>query len=321
MALCKILSLVLATVVASSVHAADWKPDRPIKLTVPYAAGGSADLVARVLADKLQARLGQPVVIENKPGAGTVVGAASVAKAPADGYNLLFATSSTMSIVPLVQKQLPYAPSQFVPVAAIMSMPFMLDVPKDLPVGSIKELAALARSRPNVLNYGTLGNGSSNHVLGALLSKAADESMVSVHYTGAAQALTALMRGDIQIYFDGIPTSIHRVAGGEYKGLAVTSKSRVASAPHVPTVYEQGFPELGLSVWYGLVAPAGLSQQIVSTLNTAVQAAVADAQVSALIVKDGSQPLLLDPPKFQALIDQDATAWREAFATLKLKLD
>ena len=313
MALRKMLCWMLATVVASSVHAADWKPDRPIKLTVPYAAGGSADLVARVLADKLQARLGQPVIIENRPGAGTVVGAVSVAKAPADGYNLLFATSSTMSIVPLVQKQLPYTPSQFVPVAAIMSMPFMLDVPKDL--------AALARTRPGVLNYGTLGNGSSNHVLGALLSKAAGESMVSVHYTGAGQALTALLRGDIQVYFDGIPTSIHRVSGGEYKGLAVTSKSRAASAPQVPTVYEQGFPELGLSVWYGLVAPSGLPRQIVSTLNAAVQAAVADSQVSALITRDGSQPLMLDPSSFQALIDQDATAWREAFATLKLKLD
>lgn len=321
MVLRKMLWWTLATVVASSVHAADWKPDRPIKLTVPYAAGGSADLVARVLAEKLQARLGQPVIVDNKPGAGTVVGAVSVAKAPADGYNLLFATSSTMSIVPLVQTQLPYAPSQFVPVAAIMSMPFMLDVPKDLPVGSLKELAALARARPGTLNYGTLGNGSSNHVLGALLSKAAGESMVSVHYTGATQALTALMRGDIHVYFDGIPTSIHRVSGGEYKGLAVTSKSRVASAPQVPTVYEQGFPELGLSVWYGLVAPSGLPRQIVSTLNAAVQAAVADPQVSALIVRDGSQPLLLDPSNFQALIDQDAVAWREAFATLKLKLD
>jgi tripartite-type tricarboxylate transporter receptor subunit TctC len=321
MALHMMLCWTLAAVVASSAHAADWKPERPIKLTVPYAAGGSADLVARVLADKLQARLGQPEIIENKPGAGTVIGAVSVAKAPADGYNLLFATSSTMSIVPLIQKQLPYAPSQFVPVAAIMSMPFMLDVTKDLPVGSLKDLAALARAKPGLLNYGTLGNGSSNHVLGALLSKAASETMVSVHYTGASQALTALARGDIHVYFDGIPTSIHRVSGGEYKALAVTSKSRVASAPQVPTVFEQGYPELGLSVWYGLMAPAGLSPQVLAALNAAVQAAVADSQVTALIVRDGSQPLLLDPSAFQALIDRDAVSWREAFATLKLKLD
>lgn len=312
---------VLALALAASSQAAEWQPDRPIRITVPYAAGGSADLVARLLADKLQVRLKQPVVIENKPGAGTVVGAVSVAKAPADGHSLLFATSSTMSIVPLVQKQLPYAPSQFVPVAAIMSMPFMVDVQRDLPVASLGELVTLARSRPGVLNYGTLGNGSSNHVLGALLSKAAGESLVSVHYTGASQALTALVRGDIHVYFDGIPTSIHRVAGGEYKALAVTSRTRAASAPQVPTVFEQGLPELGLTVWYGLVAPAGVPASVVATLNAAVQAAVADPQVSALIVRDGSQPLRLAPAEFRKLIEQDAAAWHDAFAALKLKLD
>lgn len=175
--------------------AADWVPDRPIKITVPYGAGGSTDVMARMVAERLQTQLGQPVIVENKPGAGTVLGASIVAKAPANGYNLLFATSSTLSIVPLVQKQLPYSPSQFVPVAGIMTIPFLLNVNKDLGVNSLKELATLAESKSGTLNYGTFGNGSSNHVLGALLSKAAGESMVSVHYSTGAPALLGLARG------------------------------------------------------------------------------------------------------------------------------
>ncbi|MET4577495.1 Bug family tripartite tricarboxylate transporter substrate binding protein [Ottowia thiooxydans] len=317
----KIFFATMTFLVVACAQAADWNPTRPIKITVPYAAGGSADVIARVLAERLQAQLGQPVIIDNRPGAGTVIGATAVAKAPADGYNLLFATSTTLSIVPLVQKQIPYSPSQFMPVAGIMLMPFMLDINKDLPVNSLKELVAASRAKPGVLNYGTLGNGSSNHVLGALLSKAADESMVSVHYVGAAPALTALSRGDIHVYFDGIPTSIHKVANGEYKAIAVTSKTRVPGAPNIPTVYEQGFPELGLSVWYGLVAPTGTPQNAVATINTAVRSAVADTRVSGLITRDGSQPLQLDPQAFQQLIEQDAVGWREAFSKLKLKLD
>jgi tripartite-type tricarboxylate transporter receptor subunit TctC len=306
---------------AVGAHAQNWVPERPIKITVPYAAGGSADVITRVIAEKLQAQFGQPVVVENRPGGGTVIGAVAVAKAPADGYNLLLATSTTLSIAPLVQRKLAYAPSQFVPIAGIESLPFLLDINKDLPVNSLKELAALARSRPGVLNYGTLGNGSSNHVLGALLSKAAGESMVSVHYASAAPALTALASGDIHLYFDGIPTSIHRVASGQYKGIAVTSKTRVASLPNVPTVAEEGYPELALSVWYGLVAPAGLPRHILTTLNAAVQSAVADPKIAALITRDGAQPILLDPQGFARLIEQDAAGWREAFSTLKLKLD
>jgi tripartite-type tricarboxylate transporter receptor subunit TctC len=317
----KLLAAIVGLVFAAGAGAADWQPKRPIKITVPYAAGGSADVMARVIAERMQAQLGQPVVVDNKPGAGTVIGATAVAKSPADGYSLLFATSTTLSIVPLVQKQLPYSPSEFMPVAGIMSMPFMLDVNKDVAAASLKDIVSLSRAKPGVFNYGTLGNGSSNHVLGALLSKAAGESMVSVHYTGAAQALTALSRGDVHLYFDGIPTSIHKVASGEYKALAVTSKTRVASAPNVPTVFEQGLPELGLTVWYGFVAPAGTPKDIVTTLNSVVQSAVSDARVSALITRDGSQPLLLDPQGFQQVIEQDAVAWRDAFGKLKLKLD
>lgn len=321
MAFTKVLLASVGLVIASVATAAEWQPKRPIKIVVPYAAGGSADAMARVLAEKMQARLGQPVVVDNKPGAGTVIGATAVARSPADGYNLLFATSTTLSIVPLVQKQVPYAASDFLPVAGIMSMPFMLDVNKDVPVTTLQDLVAKSRGKPGHFNYGTLGNGSSNHVLGALLSKAAGESLVSVHYTGAAQALTALARGDVHVYFDGIPTSIHKVASGEYKALAVTSKTRVPGAPDVPTVFEQGLPELGLTVWYGLVAPAGTPRDVVTTLNAVVQSAVSDERVSALITRDGSQPLQLDPQGFQQLIDQDAAAWRDAFGKLKLKLE
>lgn len=319
---CRYLLATLVTLfTATCATAADWTPERPITITVPYAAGGSADVIARVVAQRIRIELGQPVIIENKPGAGTIIGAMTVAKAPADGYNLLLATSTTMSIAPLVQKKIPYSPSQFMPVAGFMSVPFMVLVNKDLPVNSVQDLIALSRGKPGVLNYGTLGTGASNHVLGALLSKVAGDSMVAVHYTSAGPALIGLERGDIHVYFDGIPTSIHKVASGQYKGIAVTSKSRIPGVPKVPTVFEQGFPQVGLSVWYGLVAPAGTPENIVFTLNSAVRAAIADPDVTAQITRDGAQPLLLDPPSFQQLIDADASAWRTAFSTLQLKLD
>ncbi|WP_144637629.1 Bug family tripartite tricarboxylate transporter substrate binding protein [Bordetella genomosp. 13] len=317
----QLLATMLGLAAATCAQAADWVPDRPIKLTVPYAAGGSADAIARVVANKIRGRLNQPVIVENKPGAGTIIGAVSVAKAPADGHTLLFATSTTMSIAPLTQKQLPYSPSQFVPIAGVMTIPFMLLVNKDVPADSIPQLIALSRGKPGVLNYGTLGTGTSNHVLGALLSKAAGDSMVAVHYTSAGPALIGLERGDIHVYFDGIPTSIHRVASGQYKSLAVTSAQRIPGVPDVPTVAEQGLPQAGLSVWYGLVAPAGTPEPVIRTLNAAVQAAIADPDVSAQITRDGAQPLRLPPEGFQELIGQDAAAWRKAFSSLDLKLD
>ncbi|CAM3930096.1 Bug family tripartite tricarboxylate transporter substrate binding protein [Bordetella muralis] len=316
-----LLASLLTFFTATCATAADWRPERPIKITVPYAAGGSADVIARVVAQRIRTELGQPVIVENKPGAGTIIGAMAVAKAPADGYSLLLATSTTMSIAPLVQKQIPYSPSQFVPVAGFMSVPFMVLVNKDLPVNTVQDLVALSRSKPGVLNYGTLGTGTSNHVLGALLSTAAGDSMVAVHYTSAGPALIGLERGDIHVYFDGIPTSVHKVASGQYKGIAVTSKTRIPGVSNVPTVFEQGFPQVGLSVWYGLVAPADTPANIISTLNAAVRAAISDPDVTAQITRDGTQPLLLDPQAFQRLIDQDASSWRTAFSTLQLKLD
>jgi tripartite-type tricarboxylate transporter receptor subunit TctC len=317
----QLLTALMTLAAATCTHAAEWVPNKPIKLTVPYGAGGSADVIARVVAAKINEKLGQPVIVENRPGAGTIVGALQVSRAPADGYNLLFATTTTLSIAPLVQKQLSYSPSQFVPIAPIMSVPFLLIVNKSLPPDNLRELIDYARSHPGVMNYGTLGSGTSNHILGALLSKEAGDSLMAVHYTSAGPALIGLTRGDIHLYFDGIPTSIHKVEGGEYKGIAVTGKVRAPGLPNVPTVSEQGHPELELNVWYGIVAPKGTPADVVDTLNAVIRSAVADPAVSAQITRDGAQPLELDPHAFQQLIGQDAIAWRKAFSSLDLKLE
>ncbi|VTU21266.1 Bug family tripartite tricarboxylate transporter substrate binding protein [Variovorax sp. PBL-E5] len=301
--------------------AAEWKAEHPIRIVVPYPPGGSADVAVRLIAEKMREALQQPVIVDNRPGAGTAIGAIAVAKAPADGYTLLLATSTTLSIQPLVQKQLGYTNKQFVPVASILTLPFMLDVNKSLPVKSLAELVGYARQHPGSMNYGTLGNGSSNHLLGALLSRHADGALVAVPYNGAGPALLALMRGEIQVYFDGIPTSVARNASGDFRGLAVTSRERAAVAPNVPTVYEEGLPDLGLSIWYGLVAPAGTPRDVVARLNAVVNAAISDPSINATLARDGAVPTKLSPQEFGTLIEQDAASWKKAFQASDLKAE
>lgn len=300
---------------------AEWTPSKPVRIIVPYAAGGGADIIVRRLSERASTILGQPILVDNRPGAGTAIGASAVARSPADGYTLLLATSTTLSVNPVLKNDLPYSSADFTPVASLQLLPFMLNVGKNVEANTMKELQAYAGKHKGELNYGTLGAGSSNHVLGGLLNKAADIDTVSVHFTSAAPALLALARGDIQIYFDGISTSISRIKNGDQKGLAVTSQERVAAAPSIPTVHEAGFPDLGLTVWYGLVAPAKTPANAIRRLNAVFNEVLRLPEVVAIMEADGTKAIPATPEEFSAMIKDDGAKWRRAIETLNIKIE
>ncbi len=300
---------------------AAWEPARPIRIIVPYAAGGGADLITRRVAEAASPDLGQPIIVENRPGAGTAIGAVAVARAPADGYTLLLATSTTLCVNPVIRKDLPYRADDFAPVASLQALPFMLSASKHLPVKTLKEAIAHAKAHKGELNYGTLGIGSSNHVLGGLLSRAAGIDIEAIHYQSGAPALIALMRGDIHLYFDGISTSIPRVANGDYTGLAVTSRQRVKAAPSIPTVFEEGLGDVGLSVWYGLVAPKETPPDIVDRLNRAFNAVLQRPEIVSIMQAEGTEPMPLTPAEFAKVIAEDTRSWGDAIRSLDLPLN
>lgn len=319
-------SLFLATAAALLLLAsvgkayAEWAPSKPVRLMVPYAAGGGADLIARRLAEKVKPALGQPVLVENRPGAGTAIAAAAVARAPADGHTILLATSTTLCVNPILMKGIQYKQEDFAPISVLQSLPFMVVTRPELQVKSLREFVALAKANPGKFNYGTLGVGSSNHVLGSVLGSSAGLDIVSVHYTSGAPALLALKQGEIHVYFDGISTSIPRVRSGELKGLAVTSRERVKAMPEIPTVAEEGVPDVAVSIWYGLVAPAGTPPQTIQRLNAEFNKAVAEPDITASLIADGTEPLLISPAQFAALIKDDTVLWRKMIEPLNIEL-
>ncbi|VTU38466.1 Argininosuccinate lyase [Variovorax sp. PBL-H6] len=292
----------------------------PIRIVVPYPAGGGADIVTRRIAERAKDILGQPIVVENKAGAATAIGALAVQNAPPDGHTLLLATSTTLAVNPNLQRSLTYAPDKLVPVAALQAVPFMLSVNPLTPISSLRELPAYARAHPGMVNYGTLGVGSSNHMLGGLLEKRAP-GLVPIHYQSSGQAMLALARGDIHLYFDGISTSVARVNGGELRGLAVTSHKRVPAVPGIPTVEEAGFPELGLSIWYGLVAPAGTPDAVIRRLNGAFNQVLAQPEVIAFMTADGTEPMAMTPTAFGTLIREDRASWKRTIDALQIRLE
>ena len=299
---------------------AQWSPTKPIRLVVPYAGGGGADLIARRLAEKVKPELGQPVVVENRPGAGTAIAAAAIARAPADGHTVLLATSTTLCVNPILMKDIQYRQEDFAPISVLQSLPFMVVAPKDLPVKSLRELVAFAKRNPGKLNYGTLGVGSSNHVLGSVLASSAGVDIVAVHYPSGAPALLALNRGELHVYFDGISTSIPRVRNGELKGLAVTSRERVKAMPEIPSVVEEGVPDVAVSIWYGLVAPAATPPDAIARLNAAFNKIVGEPDIAASLIADGTEPLLISPAQFGRLIKDDTALWRKMIEPLNIEL-
>ena len=263
--------LALGAFAAPAVHAQAW-PARPVSLVVPYPPGGSADILARSVGAKLGERLGQPVVIENKAGAGTAIGAQAVATAAPDGYTLLLGTVSSQAINPAMNK-VGYDPvKDFVAVAPLAAIPFVLVAHPSVPANSVADVVAMAKASPGKVAYASAGPGTSNHLAGELLAGSAQVNLVHVPYKGSAPALNDVLAGHVPLMFDLIATALPNVQSGKLKALAVTGRERSALLPNVPTARESGLRDYEVTAWFGVFAPAGTPQAVVSRLNTELTA-------------------------------------------------
>jgi tripartite-type tricarboxylate transporter receptor subunit TctC len=272
-------------------QAGEW-PARAVRLVVAYPPGGSTDIVARLLAERLGRAWGQPVVVENRAGASGTVGADSVAKAAPDGHTLLLGASSEMAIARVTFRQLPYdATRDFAPIARTSAQPFLLLVNAQMPVQSVADLVALARAKPGTLNYASFGNGTSTHLMGELLRTGTGIEITHVPYRGSAPGIADLIAGQVQMSFDTVPAGKpHIGAGGKLRALAFTHPARSAAAPEVPTMPEVGFPQLVGSTWSALVAPARTPEAVLQRITADVARIKAEG-FNAALVERGIEPV------------------------------
>jgi tripartite-type tricarboxylate transporter receptor subunit TctC len=307
---------------AVAQNAAAW-PSHPIHLVVPFTPGGSTDILARAIGQKLSEAWGQPVVIDNMPGAGGSIGADRVAKAAPDGYTLLMGHIGTLAVTPSIYPNLPYDPiKSFAPVAWIARVPNVLVVHPSVPAKNVRELIALAKSQPGKLNYGSGGNGSAAHIATEYLKLQSQIFMVHVPYRGTAPAVTDLVGGQIQLMFTGAPAVMPFVKGGQLRALAVSSPKRLAAFPDLPTVAESGMKELAgfeADQWYGIVAPAATPRDIITKLNTQINASLNAPELKARLQAEGAEATPNTPEVFGKLIATEIERWRPVVKAGKVR--
>jgi tripartite-type tricarboxylate transporter receptor subunit TctC len=315
------LGLLVQQAATAQASTAPAPADRPIRIIVPYAPGGYTDIVARLVAAKMTDRLAQQVIVENKAGASTVIGAQEVAKAPPDGHTLLMAVTTTLSTNPFLFKKLPYKSGDFTPVALTGITPFVLVAHPSVPADSVKALVDLAKARPGTLNVATLGIGSSTHLVTEMFRSAAGVDVKDIPYKGSGPASNDLLAGHVQLYFDAIPTAMPRIRAGQLKGIGVTAEQRSPAAPSLPTFAESGLPGMVAVSWYGLLAPAGTPQPVVERLNKAVNEALQAPDVKAQVEANGATAPTMTPSEFGALIERQTRVWEKIIAPLNIQLD
>jgi tripartite-type tricarboxylate transporter receptor subunit TctC len=318
---CLALAVVLAAAsVACAAHADDY-PSRPIRLIVPYAAGGGADSVARIVAKRVSETIGQTIVIENRGGAGSIIGTEFVKNASPDGYTLLLGQSGPISINPAIYKELPYDPvKDFVPVTMTTAYPYIMVVNPALGVKTLNEFVALARSRPGELNYGTTGVGAANHLVTELFDSKAGITMTHIPYRGTALAVTDLLAGHVQVVFADPISALPQLNAGALLALAVTSKERSPVAPNVPTISESGYPGFDAIAWHGILAPANTPPAIVNKLNAEIVKALKDPGTAAQLEKQAMQTVGSSPEAFANFIKQDIAIWKQVADQAKVEV-
>lgn len=317
-----LLAASAALAAPSGLRAQGAWPSQPLKVIVPFTPGGSTDLLARVLGQKLEPILRQPVIVDNKPGAGGSIGAGQVAKSPADGYTLLMGHIGTLAFNPSLYASLPYDPAKdFVPVALVATVPNILAVNPRLPVGSYAEFVAYAKANPGKLHYGTGGNGSAAHVATAYFCAKAGIDCVHVPYKGTAPAITDLLGGQIQFVLTGGPAVLPKVPSGQLKVLAVSSKERVAFARDLPTIAESGLPGFEAVQWYGLVAPAGTPKAVVERMNREINALMDSPEVAKNLETDGAIAVKVSPEAFGKVIVDEIALWRDVIVRNNIKAE
>ena len=298
----RLAALLLSFSAVGTATAADY-PLKPIRLIVPFAAGGGNDAVARTIAQSLSAGLGQQVVVDNRAGAGGVVGAELAAKSPPDGYTLFLGGVGSHAINPSVHRNLPYDPVRdFAPISLIASAALILVVHPSLPAKSVEEFIVLAKAKPEAINYASNGNGSSSHLAAAMFESMTATRMTHVPYKGLAPALVDLLAGEVQAMFSSVVAILPHVQAGKLRALAVTGERRLGLIADVPTVAEAGVPGYQAGSWYGILAPAGTPVDIIRTLNDEIVKAIRQPDVKRAFALEGAEPIGSSPQEFAAHI-------------------
>ena len=298
-------------------------PSKPIRLIVPSAPGGGTDIVARVVAQGLSEAWGQTVVVDNRGGAGGIAGVTLAAKASApDGYTLLLGSNGHLSFAPAVNRQLPYDPQQdLAPVTLVATQPFVVGVYAGLPVNSMKEFIALARSRPGSITYGSGGTGSASHLGTELLMLTAGFKMLHIPYKGTGPGMTALMSGELQCLLAGLATVMPQTRSGKVKALAVTGATRAKVAPDVPTVAEAGLAGYEFVVWYGVMVPGGTPRPIIAKLHAEIAKLLKSPATSERYAAAGLEPVSNTPDEFAALLKREIPQWKKVAQDANIRAD
>jgi len=305
----RIVGFALAVFAASGALAQAAYPTKPVRIIVPYSAGGPADIYARFLGDRLQKSLGQPFVIENRPGAGAIIGTEAVAKSPADGYTLLM-MSNTHTVNESLFTKKPYSLLRdLAPVAPVNYSDLILVVHPSVPAHNLKELIALAKSKPGALNYASSGPGTPYHMAGELFKAMAGIDVVHVPHKGSAEARTSVLAGNVQMMFDAITTMAPLVQAGKVRAIATSGKTRSSITPDVPTLSEAGLPGYDAVIWLGVMTPAGTPKPIIDTLNSDIEKIANSPDVKEIWTRQGAVPMRMTPEEFGKFLEQDIQKW------------
>jgi tripartite-type tricarboxylate transporter receptor subunit TctC len=305
----RIAGFALAVFAASGALAQAPYPTKPVRIIVPYSAGGPADIYARFLGDRLQKSLGQPFVIENRPGAGAIIGTEAVAKSPADGYTLLM-MSNTHTVNESLFTKKPYSLLRdLAPVAPVNYSDLILVVHPSVPAHNLKELIALAKSKPGALNYASSGPGTPYHMAGELFKAMAGIDVVHVPHKGSAEARTSVLAGNVQMMFDAITTMAPLAQAGKVRAIATSGKTRSSITPDVPTLSEAGLPGYDAVIWLGVMAPTGTPKPIIDALNSDIERIANSPDVKEVWTRQGAVPMRMTPEEFGKFLEQDIQKW------------
>ncbi|MCE2773834.1 MAG: Bug family tripartite tricarboxylate transporter substrate binding protein [Limnohabitans sp.] len=317
--LMRVLISVAAVAIAVPVSGQEF-PSRPVKIVVPQTPGGASDALARIVGQKLSEKWQQPVVVENRPGAGGNLGMEFVAQAPADGYTLLMSYVGSHAINAALYKKLPFDPERdFAPVATLATLPFVLVARPDAPFKTVRELADLGKRQP--LTFGSAGNGSVNHLLGVMFNAAAGSKLEHIPYRGAAPAMQDLMSGQISLVFTSLPSVASAIRSGSLRGIAVTSAQRSQAFAQIPTIAESGYKDFDVSPWFGLFAPAKTPPAIVRRMNQDIQEILKNREVIEKFQGQGADPFITQPAEFAAILKSDLAKWSEVVKASGAQID
>ena len=316
------IALAALCLLAAPLALAQAYPTKPVKLIVPFPPGGPTDIVGRFVATKLSEALGQQFVVENRAGAGGTVGSEVASQASADGYTLLYGSTSTLAMAPSLYRKLAYDPRKsFAPISLVSSGPMLVAVNASVPANTLAELIALAKDKPGSLNYASAGNATPPHLAAEMFKSMAGVNLVHVPYKGGGPALQAVTAGEVQILFEGLVTLLPQIKSGRLRALAISAAVRDPALPDVPTSAEAGLPAFQVNFWSGLVAPAGTPPEVVATLNAALRQVLAGGDAKATLTRFGLAPAGNTPPEFSRFIDSEILRWERVIQASGAKVD